>query len=360
MAGGSGSSAAGSSSGSGVPSSIDAYPALYAEAVCAVLERCWTAFTAELDVSCESYFERQTREGPFVHVAAAVADGRLQYHGEQAQGCFDAIVGVTCGEGLTLAPDDCDGVLVGSLAIGEPCTLDAECTGEAQCLVDGSCPGVCGPRRKEGEACTTSNRCELDLICLISSGETDGTCVVPTRTEGGVCSSTQPCSGFFYCAGLDRGDPESTGTCQPPDDLYSGALNEACGIGGELVLCEPGLVCAIDSAGGTCQQNVASGAACQYALPDACPTDEYCRIADPTAVPYAGTCTPRPQLGEQCAYGPGLVAPCASDQYCGAETGACEQYKHLGEPCIENEACFSESCVEGKCTAPLECERAAL
>jgi hypothetical protein len=357
---GSGATQAGGS-GTGDPTSLDAYPGQYAQAVCAVLERCWMSFSEGLTESCASYFERELREGDLSNVVAAVDDGRIEYHADRAQACFDALAATSCDEGFSLAADDCEQVFVGSLEAGAPCTLDLECAGQAQCLVEASCPGTCGARAKEGETCTSANRCEVDLICQLELEA--GTCVA-AGTRGDACSATQPCASLLRCAGLDRSDPNSTGTCEPLDSLYSGALDEPCGIGADRSLCEPGLVCVLESQGGmavgVCQEGVASSAACQYALPDACPEREYCRIADTEAMPLVGTCTPWPELGEECAYSDVLSAPCASEQHCSIESGLCEPGMQLGETCADNQDCFSRSCIEGTCVALLECERAAL
>ena len=350
-----GGSQVGGSGAGGSGSAIDAYTAQYAVALCSILDRCWASFTAELDETCESYFERELREGPFANVAAAVADGRVQYHGDRAESCLDTLANADCGEGLAIAPDDCAEVFVGSLQTGDPCTLDAECAGGAQCLVGQSCPGECGPRGQEGQACTSDNRCQSELICLVSA-TSGGVCATQVSQQGGVCSQTMPCTSFFYCAGLDRSDPESTGTCEPRDALYRGALNDACGIGAASELCEVGLVCVFqEGTTGTCQEGVTSGSPCQYALPDACPRDEYCRIADTEVMPLAGTCSKRPALDEECAYSEILLAPCATDQYCSTATGACEPGKHVGEPCLAHEDCFSETCEGAICVVPLEC-----
>jgi hypothetical protein len=349
------SGSAGSSSSAG---SIEDYPTQYSEAICSLLDRCWASFGTQLpaDQPCPALFERQLREGGFSHIIAAVADGRLEYHAESAQQCLELVAGASCEDGLLLEPGDCAEIVTGSLAPDAPCTLDAECTGGQQCVVSDSCPGACGPRSKDGQPCTTKNRCEVGLICMVDSTG-DGFCR-PPGALGATCDAGTPCGTFAYCAGLDRQDPESTGTCEPRDNQYTGKLGEACGSADGL--CELDLVCALEGESaeiaGTCAERVGSGATCVYAIPDICPQGEYCQIADTKTRPLMGTCSPLPKLGELCAYDDVLSAPCASEQYCSRTTKNCEKRSHLGEACTEHSACFSNRCVEDECVVLLECE----
>lgn len=346
---------AGSTSGAG---SIEEYPTQYGEAICSLLDRCWESFGAQLpaDQPCQTLFERQLREGGFSNIIAAVADGRLEYHADSAQQCLELVASASCEQGLLLEPGDCAEIVTGSLETGDACTLDAECTGGQQCVVSDACPGACGPRAKDGEACTSKNRCEVGLICMVDYTN-QGFCR-PPGAPGATCDAGTPCGTFAYCAGLDRSEPESTGTCEPRDNQNTGKLGDPCGsVDG---LCELDLVCALDGElaeiAGSCAEHVGSGAACAYAIPDMCPEGQYCQIGDTETRPLMGTCSPLPKLGELCAYGEVLAAPCSSEQYCSPTTKNCEQRLHLGEACTEHPACFSGRCVEAACVALLECE----
>ncbi len=360
-AGGTKSGGAGSSSNGGKPATggvLADWPADYAAALCQLLERCWPSFTVSIPAgdSCEASLERSLRQGTLAQLETAIAEGRVEHHPEKVQGCLALIADVSCEAGLTSDLDACAEVFIGQLKTGDRCTLDAECGG-GQCLVDGSCPGTCGPLFKENEACSGSNRCEAGLTCMLGSDQL-GVCT-KQAAAGASCSSSIPCTSFYVCSGLDSADPQATGSCEPREMIYSGALHDACSLGTDA-LCDVGLSCVLAEQGreivGSCEEQVAAGAACQYAIPDQCPQGQYCRIADTEAMPLVGTCTSSPKLGEECAYARLLTAPCAPEQHCSATTKKCEPSYYLGEACAADEDCLSYHCVEQKCVALLECE----
>jgi hypothetical protein len=112
-----------------------------------------------------------------------------------------------------------------------------------------------------------------------------------------------------------------------------------------------------DEVVGRCQARVASGAACTYSTPDACPDGEYCRITSETGVkPATGTCQKSPKLGEECRWGTFYITSCDDEQYCDTDTKLCTAIHHLGEPCTSDDGCFSSTCVDGKCISRIECE----
>lgn len=363
-AGGTKSNSAGSSAKGGTPAMGDGglladWPADYSAALCQLLDRCWPSYSALLPAaaSCEASLERRLRQGTLAALERAIVEGRVEHHAEKVKGCLALIANSSCEAGLTDDLGSCAEVFVGQLKTGDMCTLDAECGGGAQCLVEASCPGTCGPRFKENEPCTSLNRCEDGLSCMLDADRA-GVCT-KQAPAGGLCSSTIPCTSFYFCSGLEGTDPEATGTCEPRNALFGGARHDSCSLGADG-LCEVGLSCVLAARGqqiaGTCEEHVAAGAACQYALPDQCLEGEYCRIGDTEATPLVGTCTKNPELGQECAYDAVLSAPCAPDQHCSALSKNCEQSFSLGEACAANEDCLSHHCVEQKCVALLECE----
>lgn len=344
-------------------STLDGFLASYAKAVCETSERCWSSLAEGYESfgqSCAEVWEVRLKQGAFSNLAAAIADGRIEYDADAAQACLDAIGALSCEDDLDVnLGDDCEGAFVGSLEAGADCTLDVECGAGLQCVVGASCPGTCGPRVPLGGACTRENRCEAGLACLTDAQE-QGTCIVLSR-PGESCSSPRSCPTFYTCLDLDSSDPESTGTCEPRDQLFSAKLDEPCAFGGAPGrLCEPGLVCSYgDEAGsltGVCRELVGSGEGCTLALPEPCPDGEYCRISDLKATPLAGVCSKRPELGDACANPGGFPVACPINAYCSEQTGVCEACKPLGETCAKDDNCLSLTCANQKCAAPLECE----
>jgi hypothetical protein len=343
----------------GPNTSLEDFPQVYAEGVCQLLIRCFSATAIVLPSDCASFFERLFREQNFPHIETAIAEGRIEYHADAVAQCIEEVSTASCD--ATLLPF-CSRVFVGTKKTGEACTLDLECV-DQECAVNGACPGACAPPVALGATCTTENRCEPELTCQAEATGDSRKCVA-NATKGQPCSKSVPCRGYMYCSGRDPEVPEDTGVCVERASLYTAKQGEPCESASEP-LCEPSLVCTTRvEAGvtvGSCQPRVASGAACTFSSPDACPEDEYCRISSADGVkPATGTCTPRPGLGEECRYGTFGSAPCAADQFCNLETKLCAESKHLGEACSLDEECYSNRCSEaGKCVALLECEKSA-
>lgn len=359
--GGSGPAPAGGATATGGSSSglseIESYASAYASAICQVIKRCWKNYGLQAQESCEASLERQYREGIFANLSAAVADGRVQYRPDAAAQCVNGTASTSCDNGLLVDAPGCSEVFTGTLAEGDDCTLDAECAPDLQCVVTDACPGKCGGFPDVGEPCASPNRCKPGLLCAV--GSDGGVCQAPIAL-GGTCSQTLLCGPLQFCKGLDRSNPQSTGTCAPRDELYSGAEGDACLVGGDTGLCRPELVCVLDdatsAAKGHCAAHVGAGA-CQLALPDQCPRGQFCKVALGAG---EGTCTRNPQVGEPCLFAAtesALPGPCPAGAYCDAESNKCEAGKRLGQECSSDMACYSKKCGStGSCVAPLECE----
>lgn len=358
-----GQTSGGSSSNAGAATlgpnvSLDDFPHAYAEGVCQLLHRCYAAAATAIPPDCTSFFERLFRDQGFPHLATAVAEGRLEYHAEAVPRCVDQVSTASCDATL---PPFCADVFIGRRKTGEACTLDLECL-DQNCAVDGACPGACAPLAGLDASCTSENRCQPELAC--SNELAGGNKCLETAKLGETCSESVPCRGYTFCSGRDPALPEDTGVCVERASLHSAKQGEPCESIGEP-LCEPGLVCTTRvEAGvtvGSCQPKVASGSACTYSTPDACPDTEYCHIASAVGIkPATGSCTARPGLGEQCRYGAFYIAPCGAEQFCNLDTMVCAQSKRLDEPCSIDEECYSNRCsATGKCVTLLECEKSA-
>jgi hypothetical protein len=357
--GSAGSSSLGGTAGLGTNVAIDDFLRAYTDGACQLLLRCYAAAATALPPDCTTFLEVRLREQGFGHIEAAVGEGRVDYHGEAVAQCIEGVSTASCD--AVLLPY-CSSVFVGAKKTGEACTLDFECV-DQQCVVDGACPGACAAPGTLGAACTTENRCQPELSCLTDDDTGAGKCV-KTAAKGETCSKSVPCRGYTFCAGRDPEVPEDTGVCIDRAGLYTAKQGEPCEAIREP-MCEAGLVCTTRvEAGitvGSCQPRVASGSACTFSTPDACPDQEYCRITSETGVkPATGSCKPRPGLGEECRYGSFYVAPCGEDQFCNLDTTLCAESKHLDEPCSIDDECYSNRCsVAGKCVALLECEKSA-
>jgi len=340
----------------GPDTAIEDFPQVYAEAVCQLLNRCYTAATALVPPRCASYFERLFREEGFQPLAVAVADGRVEYHAAAVPQCLEAIATASCDFVLE---ENCLAVFVGTKQAGEACTLDSECV-EQECVIGSSCPGVCAAPAALGEDCT-SRRCAPELAC--QTDDAGAPKCAQTAKLGEACSASLRCRAYGFCSGLDPDDDSDTGTCVERGSLTKAKLDEPCEPLREP-LCGDDLVCTTrvenDITVGSCRPRVASGSACTYSTPDACPDDEYCRITSDVGVkPATGTCMPKPGLGEECRYGSLGAAPCADGQFCHPDSKLCAQSKHLDEACSIDRECFSTRCsAAGKCVPLTECEEA--
>lgn len=353
-----GASSHGGTAGLGSNVTVDDFARAYAGGVCQLLLRCYAAAATAIPPDCATFLEVRLREQSFGLIETAVGEGRVEYHGEAVAQCIEEVSTASCD--ATLLPN-CFGVFVGVKKAGEACTLDFECA-DQQCVVDGACPGTCAAPGALGAACTTENHCEPELTCLTDAAGA-GKCV-KTAANGETCSKSVPCRGYTFCSGRDPEVAEDTGVCVDRASLYTAKQGEPCEAIREP-MCESGLVCTTRvEAGitvGSCQPRVASGGACTFSTPDACPDSEYCRITSEVGVkPATGSCKPKPALGEECRYGSFYVAPCGAEQFCNPETTLCAESKHLDEACGSDDECYSNRCsAAGKCVALLECEKSA-
>jgi hypothetical protein len=68
-----------------------------------------------------------------------------------------------------------------------------------------------------------------------------------------------------------------------------------------------------------------------------------------------GICRPKPVEGEACAATLGGAATlCAPNLRC--DGGTCRERRGLGEPCIDDAVCYSETCVGGGCRDDGACD----
>lgn len=273
---------------------------------------------------------------------AAIADGRIVFHGDAALACVEGIRTLSCRRFLNrpeLADDvpECRQTTSPDQREGEPCFDDAppeadqaECVWGTRCELPSGCneglmccAGTCvadGVTYGDaGAACDEiTSACRDPAVCV------DGTCAVGDDV-GEPCGST--CGGALYC---------DDGICR----AFSGttaAEGEPCGL--ELA-CEDGTFCIA----GMCMRLLGPGEACD---PDPAAA-LFCNTAWLTCVD--GVCTENLAPGEACTP---EGAECLGGTPC--FDGACPVRQADGAPCAGNPDCSSDNCMDGTCQPPLTC-----
>ena len=317
-----------------------------ADATCTALATCGGEASFALPTPCKPRADALMASGMVPALQESVTAGRITYHGKNAQGCLDAIAGC---QQTNQFPVACYAAVEGLVALGGDCKLDLDCTGASYCKNGGTCPGKCTAEAELGGACVEDDtECVRGLVC------NDSKCVAPL-SKGDVCDDSGaggPCYFGLLCVGA-AGEPT---TCQSLDQIETATSGEACGIfsepGPALPLCAPPDVCA--TAGGadaTCKATVASGAACENAIPNQCPEEEFCD--ETTAL-----CAPLPTAGEECVDQTQFVTDaCAPGLWCddSVTPRICKPLKANGADCEFDESCESSSCNDSKCGPDYDC-----
>lgn len=332
---------------------IEDVPPLYAGAYCKVVEAC---FGPLLNIflageSCTANTETSiTDELP--RIKQAIDKGTIVYDGSKMNACISALEQRGCS--MEEEPAECTAALDGTIEIGSECDMDAECKGAGTyCKTDTSCPGKCAAKELAGGNCERDSDCAAGLSC----SDANNKCFVPAplgaACEGG--GTAPDCAAGGFCIGSDD-DGQKPGKCMSIAEAFAGKAGEACFFDGKPA-CSPELRCivtGIDATAGKilteCGQPFAAGAACKVAIPDGCPTDEYCKVA--SANDFNGTCTPRPKAGEACA---SLFDDfvCAPGTRCDA--GSCKPLQKLGGQCSGDEVCYSGNCSGNGCAPAGSC-----
>ncbi len=327
--------------------------ARYAETYCGILTECYgetirNAFLGtRTEADCIAQFTRSYEQGTLVLYEAAIAAGTMSYDGTNADLCIAAIEALGCDVLDSRAPAACDELLIGEVALGDACSINEECEGDAYCRNDTACPGSCQPRTAGGTACTTDESCQSPMKCM------NDVCTVPAG-EGVACAGPTGinCAGGLICAGSNG--TMRQGTCRTPDTVQSGALDGACNVQATQ-LCQPGLSCVVESfASMSCAPGgVAIGAACNLAVPDMCETGAFCGDTNVMTGDVAGTCAALPGEGEPCAMVP-FGPRCELGLHC--EGTVCRGTYGVGEACLVNTECYSGFCApSGSCESPTLC-----
>lgn len=285
--------------------------------------QCLRAVRCGLETSVEACRAYAVTPPPSSFPAARAA-GHLEFDGDEARRCEDALAARPCdvtSRDARIVPDACKRVFAGRVADGDPCAFDEECTSgrcdQGVCPEGVCCIGACGETRTggaPGDACDRSSEC-TDGFC-----DGDHTCHALAGNNAS-CQRDEECAYGLACVSPS---PSLPGECKALPRLGEPCPYQRC--------TEIGTVCA---ANGLCVAVGLPGAPCTIAQ-DCSPY----LLCDATQ----HVCIERPVLGMPCD------AYCAGDAYCDFSTGGqatCTTLMPNGTPCDDSGTCASHNCKPG-------------
>jgi hypothetical protein len=343
--------AAGSAGAGSGQTLLDDLPELYAEAVCASVTDCSPELGSLLFGAndCGGYVAEQVRNAWLPGLEEAIDGGTVLYSADELDGCLDAISRLGCRFDAHDYIPECEAAFEGTSALGEPCSLDAECQGDLYCKAAGVCPGTCSERAGSGDPCRRDTDCDArrDLYCT-----QNGKCVGRVEADTGCSPDVDRCVPGALCVGADA-STHTLGQCKSVGSVFAQAEGSTCDPAqGEL--CSGDLTCTFLSADEnvlpTCRKR-ATGTACRLAVPDPCPRQQYC--SDIGSDDVVGSCDALPDDGEPCVGDPVFGKQCAQDNVC--LRGTCVPLRTNGQDCDEDVECFSGACA-GVCVPLTACD----
>jgi hypothetical protein len=315
----------------------------------------------------------------------AIDAGRLTYDPVQAATCAALSVGgcedieaFAFGAGAAqagfLQTNDCAGVVIGTVALGDPCHADStkytsECA-EGFCSRD-ACPGVCtafsavnGPCDGVSTACDPAEAvCDqgvcvaLDPVlgvgddcsaapdaCVTGAICHQGECALEVPL-GAMCNSDAQCPDSAYCSTTCQQRVAVNGDCTNGAQCVAGALCngttcDALGQDGDACPCDTGFWCGTDE---QCHDLLAEGESCA-AINSVCEPQLVCV---PSGVGASGPtgmeCQPRGGAGDFC--NPQYPGTCQAPFFCDPSTFTCLAPSAENGPC--NLVVPLDSCQEG-------------
>ena len=322
-------------------------PALFARALCDALADCYGSATLRDDVlggrDCVALNENTLENGELRYLPASIAAGLVRFDADQLGDCMSDIRALGCAARASRLPASCKAALAGRVLIAGECTINLDCRGDAFCDkdADGACPGRCTTLQSEGFACNRNDddQCKDGLVCF------RGTCEA-LRSVGLSCGEAeQPaCKPGLECVDL-LGDGLQ---CVAIASVYTTELGDACDPTDLLERCQSGLVCeSVSSTEGVCAKPVGRGASCKRAQPNQCPPGQYCDAAPGEA----GSCVDAPGDGDACRAS--KTPACADGHVC--VDGTCRTVRANGGTCSTDRECYSGTCMDDICEAPLQC-----
>ncbi|HSS00982.1 MAG TPA: hypothetical protein VLM79_28190 [Kofleriaceae bacterium] len=183
------------------------YPSAVRGAYCAHLVSCGEMESIQTCLGVNTGFDFRIGELDLrlsASIAAAIGASTIEYDGDAAKRCLDALGTRGCDpttEAARTVPDDCLQIFNGRLHADDACARNDECISR-QCDVpaceDACCTGVCIgdeplPRAQLDEPCDFAV-CDDGLFC----DEGSGTCAA-LKSQGGFCVSISECRVGLYC-----------------------------------------------------------------------------------------------------------------------------------------------------------------
>lgn len=332
---------------------LEQLPPMLATEICDAFLRCLGPATPK-NLSREDCIATNTagiEDSDFQYLQAAIDAGRVNYNSVRVQTCLSDLSAAECADiGGGHLPASCETAMTGTIAVGDDCALNEECEGQAFCRMNASCPGTCTALLAAGDPCEQDDQCADGLAC-----GANGMCTT-NATEGMTCGGANgpECTLGLICAGENQ-DQGISGECVKNADAFIGDLGDECSLT-TGTFCKEGLSCVVTLSGTTqtweCEAEVAADADCKLAIPDQCPTGQFCTVNPGGSPPRAtGTCTDLPRAGQDCTEWQNL---CVSGSVCDS-TGLCQPVNRIGGVCNDDTECASETCNGTTCVAPDLC-----
>jgi hypothetical protein len=337
-AGGVGGSGGSGGGAAGIP--LDEAAEALSQALCDKLVDCVGSAALGLlffDEDCKETTTRVVENTMVAGIQQAEASSDLSYDEAALPGCLEAFAQLSCEDVAVGFPEECKAALDGLVGEGEPCSQSLECDEGLYCDLS-TCPGTCRQPLAAEEACGATDTCAPGLTCFQER-------CAPLGREGEACGGgvLPECLIGLLCVGDNEADAEP-GSCFPAKDLFVLSANQPCSIATDPpALCRQGASCPVELAP-VCQATAEPGGACRLALPDMCPTGEYCNLG-------TSLCTALPGPGEACAAGSLTKPGCAA--YLRCVNNQCRPLGDNDDPCASNDECYSGYCATARCAAPL-------
>ena len=289
----------------------------------ALTARCTRAARCGL-VSSVEQCEVSSRAAPPSSFGPARDAGHLEFDGEQARRCEDALAARPCdltSREARAVPDACRKMFRGRIADGEACAFDDECASsrcdQGVCPEGVCCIGACGATRargKPGDACDRSSEC-IDGFC-----DSDHACH-GLAVANATCVRDEQCGFGLACVSPS---PSIPGECKPLPHLGEACPFQRCADANEI--CDATSRCvAVGLAGASCTSHA-----------DCSPFIE-CDL-------QAHVCIELPVLGMPCDL------DCGGDSFCdfsSASASTCAVLMSNGTPCDDAGTCASHNCKPG-------------
>jgi hypothetical protein len=290
-------------------------------------------------------------------LAKAVKAGRIVFDGAKAPACIDALKGFdprscwgpapsTLDAAIARGEAACARVLVGTVAEGGTCWLDAECAAGFCDSTKDKCPGQCAARYGAQATCTRTEECGAGLVCNAKK------CVAPA-SAGGACSGLSQCAAGLLCVASKCAEPLlKDASCDPAHDG-----------------CGAGLWCAPSTS--KCAEKVPAGGKCRVGADGltvgsaACAGGMVCTgivFDDDGQVLVEGTCAAPQEVGGLCV--PTGGNPNANDSgcylglTCDATNSSCARFPNSGEACLDGQ-CRQDAWCDGNTCRPRKADGVA-